>query len=37
MISVHDIKFAGKCVDSKLEELRKEIDKKKCAGFIICG
>lgn len=35
-VSVLDLEYAGKSVKDKLEQLRKELDKKKSAGFIIC-
>jgi len=33
---VLDLKYAGKGFEDKLEDLRKELEKKKSAGFIIC-
>lgn len=35
-VSVLDIKYAGKTFQDKIEDLRKELDKKKSAGLIIC-
>lgn len=35
-VSVLDIKFAGKKFEEKIEDLRKELDKKKSAGLIVC-
>ena len=35
-VVVQSHEYAGKSVDSKLGELRKEIDKRKCASFIVC-
>ena len=35
-VSVLDIKYAGKKFEEKIEDLRKELDKKKSAGLIIC-
>ncbi|KAL9601906.1 MAG: hypothetical protein Q9179_002715 [Wetmoreana sp. 5 TL-2023] len=34
-VSVLDIKYAGKKFEEKIEDLRKELDKKKGAGFIV--
>ncbi|CAL8582119.1 hypothetical protein XPA_007793 [Xanthoria parietina] len=34
-VSVLDIKFAGKKFEEKIEDLRKELDKKKSAGLIV--
>ena len=31
-----DIKYTGKSSDDKIEDLRKELDKKKGAGLILC-
>lgn len=28
--------YSGKTIDAKLSTLRKEMDKKKCSGFIVC-
>lgn len=36
MVKVHPIKFAGKSSEEKISELRKELEKKKRSGFIIC-
>jgi hypothetical protein len=33
---VHPEKFAGKSFQDKISELRKELEKKKTAGFVIC-
>lgn len=30
------LEFAGLKVEQKLENLRKELEKKKCVGFIVC-
>jgi Xaa-Pro aminopeptidase len=35
-VNALDIKFAGKKFQDKLEDLRKELDKKKVAGLVIC-
>jgi Xaa-Pro aminopeptidase len=35
-VSIHPIEYAGKSFQDKIEELRKELDKKKRAGFVIC-
>ena len=35
-VKVLDIKFAGKKFEEKIEDLRKELKKKKSAGLIIC-
>jgi Xaa-Pro aminopeptidase len=35
-VNVLDIKFAGKNFQDKLEDLRKELEKKKVAGLVIC-
>ncbi|KAL9046903.1 MAG: hypothetical protein Q9214_000385 [Letrouitia sp. 1 TL-2023] len=35
-VSVLDLKFAGKKFEEKIEDLRKELDKKKSAGLIVC-
>jgi len=31
-----DIKYTGKASDEKIEDLRKELDKKKGAGLVLC-
>ena len=33
---VHDLIYAGKKFEEKIEDLRKEVEKKKSAGLIIC-
>lgn len=35
-VSVLDVKFAGKKFEEKIEDLRKELDKKRSAGLIVC-
>lgn len=35
-VKVLDIKFAGKNFQDKLEDLRKELEKKRVAGLVIC-
>lgn len=35
-VKVLSNEFAGKPYQDKLEELRKELDKKKSVGFVIC-
>ena len=35
-VSVLDVEFAGKKFAEKIEDLRKELDKKKSAGLIVC-
>ena len=35
-VSVLDLKYAGKGFEEKIEDLRKELDKKKSAGLVIC-
>lgn len=35
-VDMLDIKYAGKKFQEKVEDLRKELDKKKSAGLIIC-
>lgn len=35
-VSVLDIEYAGKNFEEKIEDLRKELDKKKSAGLIVC-
>ena len=35
-VKTHPLKFSGKKIEEKLEDLRKELDKKKSAGLIIC-
>lgn len=35
-VSVLDINYAGKEFEDKIEDLRKELDKKKGAGLIVC-
>jgi Xaa-Pro aminopeptidase len=35
-VKVLDVEFAGKKFQEKLEDLRKELEKKKSAGIIIC-
>jgi Xaa-Pro aminopeptidase len=34
-VKVHGREFAGKAFEDKIEELRKELDKKKAAGFVV--
>ncbi|KAL8734874.1 MAG: hypothetical protein Q9166_001226, partial [cf. Caloplaca sp. 2 TL-2023] len=34
-VSVLDVKYAGKKFEEKIEDLRKELDKKKSAGLIV--
>jgi Xaa-Pro aminopeptidase len=35
-VMVLDTKYSGKKFEEKLEDLRKELDKKKSAGIVIC-
>lgn len=35
-VQTHPVQFSGKKSEEKIEELRKELEKKKSAGFIIC-
>lgn len=35
-VTVLDLKYAGKEISKKIEEVQKELEKKKCAGIIIC-
>jgi len=35
-VRVHPIKYAGKTFQEKIAELRKELETKKKAGFIVC-
>lgn len=35
-VKVLDLKFTGKKFEEKIEDLRKELEKKKSAGLIIC-
>jgi Xaa-Pro aminopeptidase len=35
-VRVHPIKYAGKPFQDKIAELRKELETKKKAGFIVC-
>ena len=35
-VKVLNIEFAGKKFEEKIDDLRKETDKKKCAGFVVC-
>lgn len=35
-VSILDIEYAGKKFEEKIEDLRKELDKKKSAGLIVC-
>lgn len=35
-VKVLDLKFTGKKFEEKIEDLRKELDKKKSAGLIVC-
>ena len=35
-VNTLNIEFAGKKFEEKIDDLRKEIDKKKCAGFVVC-
>lgn len=35
-VKVLDLKYAGKKFEEKIEDLRKELEKKKSAGLIIC-
>ncbi|KAI9669602.1 MAG: hypothetical protein M1831_007298 [Alyxoria varia] len=34
-VKVLGLEYTGKAIDTKLQDIRKEIDKKKCAGFIV--
>lgn len=36
MVKILGTEFAGKKFEDKLEDLRKELDKKKSAGFVVC-
>ena len=36
-VKVLDLKFSGKEFQEKIEDLRKELEKKTSAGFIVCG
>ena len=35
-VKVLDVQFPGKKFQEKIEDLRKELEKKKCAGLIVC-
>ena len=35
-VKVQPIEFAGKSFEEKIDDLRKELEKKKKAGFVIC-
>ena len=35
-VRTHSLEYSGKALGEKIEELRKELDKKKSAGFVIC-
>lgn len=35
-VATHPIQFAGKSIAEKLKDLRGELEKKKCSGFIVC-
>ena len=35
-IKALNLNFAGKKFEEKIEDLRKELDKKKCAGLVVC-
>lgn len=35
-VCVLSVEYAGKSISEKLEQLRKDLDKKKSAGFIVC-
>jgi Xaa-Pro aminopeptidase len=35
-VTVHDVKYSGKKFQEKIQDLRKELEKKKSAGFIAC-
>lgn len=35
-VKVLGLEFSGKSFEEKIEDLRKELDKKKSAGFIVC-
>jgi Xaa-Pro aminopeptidase len=35
-VKVLDIKYAGKKFEEKLDDLRKELEKRKSLGFIVC-
>ena len=35
-VRIHPVKYAGKPFQEKIAELRKELEKKKKAGFVIC-
>lgn len=36
LVKVHPEKYAGKTFQEKISELRKELEKQKKAGFVIC-
>lgn len=35
-VRVHPVKYAGKPFQEKVDDLRKELESKKKAGFVIC-
>lgn len=35
-VNVLSLDYAGKEIGKKLEDLRKELEKKKCEGFLVC-
>lgn len=35
-VKVHDENFAGKSFSEKVDEVRKELEKRKSAGFVVC-
>ena len=36
LVKVHPVKYAGKSFQEKISELRKELESRKKAGFVIC-
>lgn len=36
-VKVLELEFSGKKFQEKIEDVRKELDKKKSAGFIVCA
>lgn len=35
-VTLHPVEYAGKKFEDKLEDLRKELEKRKSAGFVVC-
>jgi len=36
-VRVLGLEYSGKKFEEKLEDIRKELEKRKCSGFVVCG